>query len=280
MIIEKLNGQRIDLKDADIRLMDFIVSSPNLQHSFQTIDGALGMIDTGTTIGERTIKAMMRATSRDLPSFSLLRDEIFALFGSTEPFYIIEKRIAGKRWLVKTANVFDIPQKNKFGNFTVEFTALKGIAESVLSTQAIQQNGISADDNAWSWGMGLETVNDTELIYTHNAVVGTTFRVFNAGNVDVHPFESDLLITLKDIVGSTSQFRIINLTNQTRLTINTAVNSSDVWRYDGPNITRNQLAATKDTDKSFIKLSPGWNSFQIYFCTSATIEFDFRFLYK
>ncbi|OFI48813.1 hypothetical protein BG261_05335 [Floricoccus tropicus] len=280
VLIKKLNGKTYDLDDADIRTVDLVISSPNMRHNYEHIDGSLGMIDFGSDIESRNINATFRARASQIPVFSLLRDEIFEIFSSEEPFYLIEKRLPGKQWLVKVDSEFSLQQKLIYSTFEIEFIAIRGISESVLTTQQLQLKKISAFDNSWAWGMGLETVDDTELIYTHNAESTATFKVFNAGNVDVHPFEAMLNIAIKNVVGSTARFKLKNITTDSKITINKPVTNTDVWRYEGANVTRNKLAALKDTAKDFIFLKPGWNTFQIYDCKSATIEFDFKFIYR
>lgn len=277
-LIQRKDGTMYDLLDAGIRTRDVLISSPTPIHHFEEVEGVNGVIDYGTTYGPREITCYYRAQSRDITDFSLLRDEIFTLFRTEESFYLIEKRERGKRWLVKVANPFAIPQRNVYGDFEVEFIGIKGVSESIGTTQDIERNGISSDDEIWGFGMGL-IVDEEALKYTHKAEVGKTFSVYNAGNVTVHPFYCDLKMTIRNVQGSTDMFQITNLTNGSRARINVPVKPTDTIVYDGPNVTRNGLAFLRDTRKDFIELSPGWNNFQIYYCESATIEFDFRFYY-
>lgn len=275
-LIKTLDGKIYDFDDVEIRTRDFIVSSPVPINNFKTQDGVMGVIDCGTDFGPKEIKVSLKAKSYGFETFSLLRDEIFEILGSGEPLYVIEKRICGKQWLSKVKNDYDIPQKNRIGKFDVTFVALKGVAESILTTQDIQRDKL-LNSGDWAFGMGLETVDDSELIYNHT---GNSFKVFNAGNVEVHPFQSYLKITIKNVSGSTNKFSLINRTNDSRLVINKAVTSSEVWIIDGPVIKRNSLMAASDTTKEFISLDPGWNNFEVTGATSAEVSFDFKFLYK
>ncbi len=278
-IIQRHNGETIDLDDAGIRTRDFIISAPNYINQFGEIEGGLGVVDYGTSIGPRDINVYLRATSVDIPDFSLLRDEIFHIFRSEESFYLIEHREPGKRWLVKAQDTYSIPQRNVFGNFEIRFIGLKGVAESIGTTQDIHRDGIDAYKELWGFGMGLEAVNES-LIYTHKAVTGKTFRIFNAGNVPINPFEQDLKITISDVVGSSEMFQITNHTNGSRSRVEVPLSPNDVVVYDGANVTRNNIVFLRDTRRDFIELDPGWNVFQIYYCDSATIDFDFLFYYK
>src|SRR5699024_7084005 len=190
------------------------VCSSDLHH-FEEVEGGNGVIDYGTTYGPREITCYYRAQSSSITGFSLLRDEIFQLFRTEKSFYLIEKRERGKRWLVKVANPFAIPQRNVYGDFEVEFIGLRGVSESIGTTQDIQKNGINANDGLWGFGMGLEAV-DESLIYTHNATVNKPFFIYNAGDVSIHPFEQKFKMTISNVRGSTERFQITNLTNGSR----------------------------------------------------------------
>ncbi|PEW97601.1 phage tail protein, partial [Bacillus cereus] len=69
-------------------------------------------------------------------------------------------------------------------------------------------------------------------------------------------------------------------TNLSTATISVPLYVSDTIVYDGPNIRRNGLEFLRNTKKDFIELAPGWNTLEVFNCTSATLEFDFRFYYK
>ncbi len=278
-LIQRRDGTIYDLLDYGIRTRDVLISAPTPIHSFSEIEGMNGVIDNGTMYGPRNITCMYRATSYDFEDFSLLRDEIFNLFRTEESFYLIEKRIRSKRWLVKVANPYQIPQRNVYGNFDIDFIGIKGFSESIGTTQDIQRNGINAGDGLWGFGMGLEAIDET-LIYKYNAVVGKTFRIFNAGSVPIHPFEQKFKMTISNVVGSTERFQITNITNGSRSRINVPLKESDQVIYDGPKVTRNGLEFLRDTRKDFVELSPGWNEFEVFYCDSALIDFNFRFYYK
>lgn len=275
-IIQRHNGETINLDEAGIRTRDFIISSPNPVNVFEPIQGAMGVVDYGTTIGPREIRVYFRATSYDIDDFSLLRDEIFHIFRNEESFYLIEHREPGKRWLVKVQDPYSIPQRNIFGNFEISFIGLKGVAESIGTTQIIQQNGISANDELWGYGMGL-IADDESLMYTHT---GMDFRIYNAGNVPIHPFEQELKITIKNIIGSTNYFELRNLSTRSIFRIDEAILSDKVITLDGAKITMNDLNVLGKTNREFIELKTGWNNFVINGATSAEVGFDFRFYYK
>lgn len=155
-IIQRLDGETYDLKeDFGIRTVDIVISSPSPRHVTGEIEGRDGLVDYGTDYEPRTITASFRMFAKDMPDFPLLRDEVFHVFRSKEPFYFIEKRRRGKRWKVKMNSSFDIEQAFIKGSFDIEMIAYLPYAESIGTTQDIQRNGISADDELWGFGMGL-----------------------------------------------------------------------------------------------------------------------------
>jgi len=285
--ITKQNGKTFRLSDYDIIVRDFVVGSIEILPTYSEIEGRHGRVNMGATYGTRAISVPFYFKANDLLDFPLLRDLLFELTVDTEPFYVRELRrgifqtgdnkyVGGKRYLVRLVNSFDIEQTYKygFGELSFETTDIP-FAESVGTTQDIQKNGINADDELWGFGMGL-IAEDEALKYTHT---GTSFRIYNAGNVPIHPFQQDLKITIKQVLGSTGYLELRNLTNGTVFRVNEAVSSTQTIVLDGPNITSNGLNFLRKTNKGFIELSPGWNDFQIYGASRATVEFDFRFYY-
>lgn len=275
MILKTLSGKTISLEDADIKTLSMDISSPRIANKFSSLDFMQGKYYTGGFYEPRNIecKFLMEASARD--TFSLLRDEIFQIFGSLEPFYIIDSRQKGKLWLVRLNESFFIPQNNVYGVFEVDFLAFEGVAKSVKTTLQLEKQGIINDDT-WGFGMGLETVDDTELIYTHT---GKTFKIFNAGNVSVHPFANHLKIQISKVTGATKEFTLVNRTNNSKFKVTRELLQGDVLVIDGPVIKLNSTNAAKDTTKEFIELSPGWNNFEILGASSATVSFDFNFIY-
>lgn len=274
--IQRKNGEKLDLDEAGIRTRDLIISSPDPIHEFGTVEGANGVIDYGTTYGPRPITGMFRATAHDREDFSLLRDEIFYIFRTEKSFYLIEKREPGKRWLVKVNNAYDIPQRNVYGNFDIDFTGLRGFSESIGTTADIDKNGLTYDSGLWQYGMGL-LYEDESHQYTHT---GTSFRIYNAGNIPLHhPFEEELKITISNVSGSSSYLELTNATTGDTFRVNEGVGSDKTIVLDGPNITSNGLQYFRKTNRKFITLVPGWNQFTIKGASSAKVAFDMPFYY-
>ena|SRR5690625_3009788 len=123
--------------------------------------------------------------------------------------------------------------------------------------------------------MGL-LYDDESHIYTHT---GTSFLIYNAGDIPVHPFEQKLVITISDVQGSSSYLQLINETNNTVFRVNEGVSGNQEIMIDGANITSNGLQYLRKTNKQFIELNEGWNDFRITGASRATVAFDFPFYY-
>lgn len=144
-----------------------------------------------------------------------------------------------------------------------------------VSLKKASAGGINSDNELWGFGMGL-IADDDSLIYTHT---DTSFKIFNAGNVTIHPFEQQLKVTISNVIGSTSYLQLRNATNGSMFRITEGVASDKIIVMDGANITNNGLSYLRNTNKQFIELSPGWNNFQLTGVTSAEVSFDFPFYY-
>jgi len=190
---------------------------------------------------------------------------------------VSESYMKGKRYLVSVDQSFipdRIPNNRTYAEALITCTKIGlPFAESIGTTQDIQERGINANDAIWGFGMGL-IADDDSLIYTHT---GTSFKIYNAGDVSVHPFEQDLKITIDNIQGSTSYFELRNITTGDLFRVNEGATGTIV--LDGPNITRNSLNYLRETNKQYITLVPGWNHFEINGADSARVAFDFRFYY-
>ncbi|WP_200415935.1 phage tail domain-containing protein [Virgibacillus salexigens] len=154
-------------------------------------------IRTGVDVEQRPIEVTFESKAFDYLDYQLLRDELYSILGFDKPMYLVDIRQPGKRYKVVLESSFTPTRNNATnGTYTVPFTTEETpYAESIGTTQDIQLNGIDADSELWGFGMGL-IANDESLIYTHET---NEFRIFNAGNRPIHPFQQELKITISDI---------------------------------------------------------------------------------
>ncbi len=285
--ITKINGDSFRLSKYDVTAQDFIVGSIPVTGLYGTVEGRAGTVDYGADFGQRPITVPFYMEANDFADYPLLRDELFALIISQDPFYIREMRrvtyqtgenqlVGGKRYKVRTVGGFDIEQQFRYGFGELEFETVDlPYAESVGTTQDIDKNGISADSGLWGFGMGL-IADDESLKYSFTE---TSFRVYNAGNVPIHPFMQSLKISISDITGSGNSLELRNRTNGTLFKTNEKVSSSQTIILDGANVTSNGLQYLRKTNRGYIGLETGWNEFTVSGARSAEVALDFRFYY-
>lgn len=269
--------------------LDIFISSIQKRSNTSNVEGVNGYIDYGSEYDTRQINLTIKLDADDTQDYRLLRDEVYAFFNAHDYFYVSEAYQKGKRYRVKVSESFipdrhnrwissiDIPLEMAGNPIALPFS------ESIGTTADIDSNGLRYSDELWSYGMGLTTdfrEDDDPFRYTIHAKEGEYFRIYNAGNVVVHPFQMDLKITIKDVVGSDGRVHLRNQTNHDYIRINDEdITEDDVFVFDGANVTKNGTAFLRNTERTFISLNRKWNRFQLYYCESATIEFDFRFYY-
>src|SRR5699024_4325774 len=281
---------------------DFIVSSIALRPYLDSIEGRSGTVDYGADYDARTIKVPFYIKAHDLHDFALLRDELFSLVVSRESFYIRELRraeyqaynftevtgkasnnprtdnkfVGGKRYKVRLTNTIELEQMLTVGEGELVFeTTELPYAESIGTTADITGNVLKYSDELWSYGMGLLYDEDS-----HKYIYATKqFRIYNAGNVEVHPFEQYLKINIPTIFSSENYFELINKTTGDVFRVNEGMNTRSI-EIDGPNVKIDGFQALRKTNRQFISLAPGWNEFEVKGAGSARVEFDFRYYYK
>ncbi|WP_373894469.1 phage tail domain-containing protein [Virgibacillus sp. CBA3643] len=253
------------------------VPSTNFTNNWLAGEDGIPPIFAGSTVQQKTVTATIEIIAYDYLDYSLLKSYLHGVFGFGKPFYVVDNREPGKRTLVVLESNFRPERHNPVnGTATIPFTTVNPhYTESIGTTQDIQENGISANDELWGFGMGL-IADDDSLNYTHT---GASFRIYNAGNVAVHPFEQELSITIDNVQGSTDYLELRNTTNGSTFRVNEGVSSSQTILLDGPNVTSNGLQFLRNTNKQYIELVPGWNDFTVSGATSARVSMDFPFYY-
>lgn len=271
MIIELLNGTRFDIADYDLKRLFHYVPSATIDHETTSVDGGSDII-TNSKLNNRTIKVELLYISQDIYDYYLLRDELNNLFMRVEPFYIIFKREPYKRWLVKTADQFEIPPHPHMQSFTVEFVTLKNYAESVGTTMDLQAFK-EWDADLWGWGMGLDWDKTYQYEFTTSS-----FTVDNVGNAIVDPRQHELEIIIK--ATASSYIQLVNNTTGETYRYNGALSANDTLVIKGVRTLKNGVSAFKNTNHKLLSLTPGINAFTVTGGTIQNIKFNFRFLYK
>lgn len=263
--------------------LDIFISSIDKERTYDRVEGSDERLNLGAFYNSRDITLELLLQAHDTKDYRLLRDETYSLFNHYDTFYVVEEYQPGKRYLVSVDEKFipeRLPDDQKHAKVTIECEK-QGVpfSESIGTTKDIQKNGVHANDRLWGFGMNLQSVDET-LEYSFEAKQGEKFKVYNAGDIYIHPFFQQLKITIQDIEGSNDEFELKN-DNGTVFRIEDKVDNSRVIVLDGPNITNNGIVINpRKTNRGYILLNPEWNSFTIKGAKSAKIEFDFRFNYN
>ena len=259
--------------------LDIFISSIGKDRVTDKLEGASGSINYGSTYDTRSIELELLLKSKDTQDYRLLRDAVYAMFQKTDTLYVAETYEPGKLYKIAVDDQFipdRLPNNQRYADAQINCTMVNlPFASSIGTTQDIQLNGISTNDELWSFGMGLIT-DDASLVYTHTV---NSFRIYNAGNVPIHPFEQELKITISSVTGSSSFLQLQNTTNGSTFRVTGAVASSQVVELNGANITMNGLQALRKTNRQFITLDVGWNDFKVTGALRSKIELDFRYHY-
>ncbi|GAB6669613.1 TPA: phage tail family protein [Bacillus cereus] len=267
LIIQRLNGVVLNTADFGLRLIEFDPESPNYDHRYEEVDGTDGLIDAGSTMKQRNLNARFNMVARDMYDVTLLRNEIFKLFHSKESFYIIDNREPGKRWLVKVHPYTISTLKYVKSSVELIFTSAKGLAESIGTTM----DDFTFESGLWQIGQGLIA---EDLIYKPTT---TSFRIFNAGDVEIDPRKLPLVIRIR---GATNGLTIKNRTTGDVFKLNIPTAAGDMVELNRVRVFKNGNTVFTSTNRKVIRLAPGWNDFIVSGTSGAfQIEFDFRFYY-
>lgn len=262
-----------------VEATDSFVSSISKNRTAKQLNASNKTLNQGSTYGTRQIKLDFYIESADTEDFRLLRNEFHSIISANDTFYIVERYDKGKRYKVTCDDSYEIERvKNnrRIAEIMLDCTSIElPFAESIGTTLDIEKNGINANDDLWSFGMGL-LADDDSVKYTHN---NNTFKIYNAGNVLVHPFEMDMRIDISNVSGSSSYLQLENLTTGDVFKVNEAVKPTDVITLDKMNVLINKTQALRKTNKNYIRLAQGWNQFKITGATRAKVNYDFRFYY-
>lgn len=266
LIIEKPDGVKHSLVDYSTKIIEFQVDPPVPKHDREELEGRDGHEDLGTQYEGRTLRSSLLMEAIDELDYPLLRNELFKLFDTRLPFYLIDEEEPGKRWLVKT-ETFSLDRLNKkIGKASLNFKSKSAYAESIGTTL----DPLTFDAELWQTGQGL-TLDET--MYTHST---TSFQIYNATDgVTINPRQMPLEITFK---GASSNLTITNTTTGDVWQYTKTTASGDTLLLTGVRSLKNGLSVFSDTNHNLITLAPGYNNFTITGATgSFTISFAFRF---
>lgn len=274
MIIELLNGTRIDVTDYNLALKEPPrIASIKLSHKTEKLDGRRGSVFLESKFDERVIPVDFVYKSVDTIDYILLRNDLNALFLREEAFFIIFKVEPYKRWLVRLNSLIDMePDEIEIvGDLHIEFICENIFAESVgTSLQLAEQN---FDSGLWGFGSKIDVDKQYNYRFSSNS-----FVVENIGDVEIEPCESELEITIRAVAAQYLQVR--NNTTGETYRYNGVLSSTDELKITGVRSLKNGTSVFGATNGQLLTLAAGANSFSVTGGRVASIEFKFRFLYK
>jgi len=267
--IQRLDGTIYNMKDIGVIVNRLVIESPSPIHHRERIEGVDGYIDLGTEYGGRNILADCTLTAVDLLDYALARDEVFRIFDSKQPFYLLPDESPGKRILVKYDSPYSMARVADIGEFSLTFVSNDAYFESIGTTLDPK----TFDAEVWQVGQGL-TVDETK--YTHTT---KTFQIYNAGDVTINPRMHPLVIEYK---GQSLNLSIKNLTTGDEWVYSESIAPLEVVRIDGIRSFKDNDSIFSKTNHKLITIQPGWNDFEIsgpVGFDEFEISFSFRFYY-
>lgn len=266
LIIKRLDGTEYDFSQYG-KVIDFQVHAPSPKHTTDEVEGRNGFVDMGTTYEGRSLSGSFQFYAVDGYDYALQRNEIFKMFYSREPFYLIDTREPAKRWLVKCDSSFNPEQLTaKAGEMDISFISASPFSESIGTTL----DPFTFDAELWQIGQGLTT---EDVQYIHHV---TSFSIYNAG-LPINPRNTPLKIKYS---GPSANLKIKNTTTGTEWAYMGDSNEGDIILLDGIRSTKNGLSIFRDSNKKLITLDTGWNDFVLTGTSGAfEISFEHRFYY-
>lgn len=300
-IISRDGKTVISLEHEGFTINDIKISVPEQNNLFEDIEGLNGRFHQGSTHTVTQIDVDVEYNLDFELDFPLLRDKLYGLVSSTEPFYIREKRArehkvlfevpgertgemvkgaseyaTGKQYLVLRDGSSTIEKIAMVGSGTITFvTSALPYAESIYTTKEIDVNGVTYDGK-WSYGMGLlmeESDRDT-WDYTHTT---SPFVIYNAGDMLIDDWRMYRVIKIT-LGAGTSQLKIYDETGN-YLQIDRYMYAGDVIILTGPYVYLNGINILNSTNGYYPVIFKGRNTFKITGVSSFTAEFDFKYYY-
>ena len=269
MIIEKLNGETIDIAAYKLRRLFHYI--PMLEKKYDTqrvLGGREEVTDEYYEVRYITVRFMYSVA--DIYDFYAMRDKWNDIFIQDEPFYIIFKRESGKKWLVRSVGGVTVEPNKSNQEFELEFMCVEEYARSRESVQKLVH---AWDADLLQFGLGYEW--DVKPIYTFESGV---FTVENLGNAPVDSRNYPLTITITGTFPT--GFTLKNTTTGESFVYNGSMRSGDVFVIDGVVPTLNGRNVIDNTNMAAITLKSGQNHIILSGGTMERVTFDFYYLFK
>ena len=243
-------------------------STPSFNNKYQDIANRDGSIFTTTNLDKLLFNANFVLLPNDLYDQSLLRHEIFQLFGDRELVRIRTDIDFQKVMYARPASfeIKGLEDGQIDGPFSIQFEIPSGYKYSLVRSDAI-------DMDHTSFGMNFKL--NAKPVYKQTV---NSFRIYNPSDVAIDPYyQRHDLILLIQFTGTS--YQITNKTNGTSYKYNKAINTSDKLVLNGLATTLNGNPVSQYTDFGYIKIEKGWNDIMVSGAASHATTFSFPFIY-
>jgi len=269
-----------------LRGLDVSVSSISQDVTEHSMHGVPGNIITGVTDRDREIMLHARLRAKDATDFRLKRDRVYSFFKRLGSFYVTESQQGNKLMKVRVIDSYEFERPENNRTFATVEIPLKIDGQpywiSRFTSMDLHRNQAVPFHGGWSFGMGLDVESD-RLTYQHSNKA--SFNIYNAGTVPLKTIQEldNCIITIK-VNETVNNFTLFDATGR-YFEYNPMRN--DDWTLtpgrkivlNGARIRMNETPILERTNRYFMRILPGDNTFQMEGLSNYTITFDFRFKY-
>ena len=228
---------------------------------------------------DRQVSIVLMVSGMDETDFRMKRDELYSFFRNLGIFFVAEEQQPFKLIKVIVNDDYDIDRQTP--EIAMPEIPLKIIdtpfKQSLHTTLDIDSEGVRWNDK-WGYGMGLSS-DSSQWKYSFDTDAGQSydFKFLNAGTEAVKLIqqkESRIRVEFK-VAGS--WFEISDGTTTFRL--NKSYVKGDVLVIRGSKIFFNGQNVLQDTNRNFLTVKQGMNTWQTRGSKYYDFSIDFRFLY-
>lgn len=268
LYIQPLGGNEFDLKTClpSVEFLTLKTGAPQITGDWLTVAGSDGERLNSITYGASTITVSVLIRAETMSSFRIIKNELQHILYQRK-FIRLRSSLEPSKVYWVLANPVDVLPLEASSWATVDFTFTNpsGMAQSI-----VRSDELPAKIDELGLGMNLPV---KDLSYTSTA---SRFNIYNPSDVAIDPYiqHHDLIITVKGY----GKFTLKNTTNNTSITLNTALSNGQTFTLNGvtPSIDGN---ANINTDFGHIKLEQGNNDIRLSGLSDSQVTFSFPFLY-
>ncbi|GAK30223.1 phage sipho_tail superfamily [Weissella oryzae SG25] len=252
----------------NVHFLNLQSTAPAITPDWLTIAGSDGQRLKSVSFGATTITLSLFIKATNMAEFRLIKAELQSIFYGRTLIRLRSSFSPGKVYNVLANPVDIVPIQNSSQSLVdLTFTNPSGMAQSLVQSDKLPD---LTDDLEYSMNIPI----DKELKYQYEE---SLFDVYNPSDVAIDPYRQhhDLKITVK---GEGNSFSLVNMTNNTAITVNTSMKQGDVFILNGVLPYLNN-SSDVDTDFGHIELAKGENNIKITGLNNVDVTFSFPFLY-